>query len=283
MDHYKIKALLCAIEMKSLNRAAEKLHCTQSGLSQLMNSIEEELGFKVLERTHRGIGLTEEGKELYPFLLDMDRNYQVLAERAKRIREGQKRPIRIGAFSSMANLWLPPILRAYKEQHPHCLFDIRVGTDLIHHWLTEGSIDIAFGDDRRCQGFFWTPLQKDRYEAVLPASFPKPEGQEMTRADLIRYPLLMAPMNDLTYYLDIPPRKELSVTCDDDYTLLSMVQAGLGVTAMPRLSLSRLPEGVVAVSLVPEIYRTLGIALPLHPTKEARDLASFAEEILREK
>lgn len=281
MDHYKIRALLCAIEMKSLNRAAEKLHCTQSGLSQLMNGIEQELGFKVLERTHRGIGLTEEGRELYPFLLDMDRNYAVLTEKAKRIREGRRRPIRIGSFSSMANLWLPDILREYKKQHPACLFDIRIGTDLIHHWLSEGSIDIAFGDERRCQGFPWTPLIKDRYEAVLPASFPKPAGQEMRREEFLSYPLLMAPMNDLAYYLDIPPRKELSVTCDDDYTLLSMVKADLGVTAMPHLSLSRLPEGVVVIPLVPEVYRTLGIALPLHGTKEAKNLASFACSLIK--
>lgn len=43
MDAYKIEALLCALEMKSLNRAAEKLHCSQSSLSQLMSSLEKEL------------------------------------------------------------------------------------------------------------------------------------------------------------------------------------------------------------------------------------------------
>ena len=276
MDQYKLKALLCAIETGSLNRAAEKLHCTQSGLSQLMNGVEQELGFKILERTHRGIGLTKEGQELYPFLLDMEGSYSLLEEKTRRIREGRKRPLRIGAFSSMANLWLPSILKEYKGRHESLLFDIRVGTDIIHQWLTEGKIDIAFGDDRRCRGFSFIPLQKDRYEAVLPPSFLHTGQKEITRDELIAYPLLMAPMNDLTYYLDIPPRKDISVTCDDDYTLLSMVKAGLGATAMPHLSLSRLPEGVLCLPLVPEVHRTLGIALPLHPTKEAEDLASFA-------
>lgn len=252
MDQYKLKALLCAIETGSLNRAAEKLHCTQSGLSQLMNSVEQELGIKILERTHRGIGLTKEGKELYPFLLDMEENYNLLEEKTRRIREGRKRPLRIG-------------------------------TDLIHQWLMEGKIDIAFGDDRRCRGFSFIPLRKDRYEAVLPPSFLHAGQKEITREELLSYPLVMAPMNGLDYYLDLPEKKELSVTCDDDYTLLSMVKAGLGATAMPHLSLHRLPDGICCLSLVPEIYRTLGIALPLHPIKEAEDLAAFAEGLLKKK
>lgn len=283
MDQYKLKALLCAIETGSLNRAAEKLHCTQSGLSQLMNSVEQELGIKILERTHRGIGLTKEGKELYPFLLDMEENYNLLEEKTRRIQEGRKRPLRIGAFSSMANLWLPDLLKEYRKLHGSLLFDIRIGTDLIHQWLMEGKIDIAFGDDRRCRGFSFIPLRKDRYEAVLPPSFLHAGQKEITREELLSYPLVMAPMNGLDYYLDLPEKKELSVTCDDDYTLLSMVKAGLGATAMPHLSLHRLPDGICCLSLVPEIYRTLGIALPLHPIKEAEDLAAFAEGLLKKK
>lgn len=280
MDAYKIEALLCALEMKSLNRAAEKLHCTQSSLSQLMNSLEKELGVRILERTHQGICLTEQGKELLPFLMDMHRNYEILEIKARRIREGRERPVRIGSFSSIANLWLPDILKEFRKLHPALTFDLRVGTDAVRQWLLEGRIDIAFGDDRRLGDFHWIPIRKDPLEAVIPASFPMPSSSFLTMKELSSYPLLLAPMNGFDSYAGMLSDKKISVTCDDDYTLLSLVQKSLGATLMPRLSLFRCPDGVRCFPLQPEICRVLGIALPPHPRKAAEMLASFAKERL---
>ena len=282
MDAYKIEALLCALEMKSLNRAAEKLHCSQSSLSQLMSSLEKELSVKILERTHRGIVLTKEGKELLPFLMDIHRNYEILEIKTRRIREGRERPLRIGSFSSIANLWLPDILEKFKKLHPALTFDLRVGTDAVRQWLLEGRIDIAFGDDRRLDDFHWIPLRNDPLEAVIPASFPLPSSAFLTMQELSSYPLLLAPMNGFDSYEEIPPDKKISVTCDDDYTLLSLVQKGLGATLMPRLSLSRCPDGIRRFPLQPGISRILGIALPSRPRKTAETLASFAGKILLE-
>ena len=48
MNISKYKALLTAVDMGSLSGAAQKLGYTQSGLTHMMNAIEDEFGFSVL-------------------------------------------------------------------------------------------------------------------------------------------------------------------------------------------------------------------------------------------
>jgi DNA-binding transcriptional LysR family regulator len=46
----------------SFNRAAKNLFITQQGLNKAISSIENALGFKIIERRHKGVRLTQEGK-----------------------------------------------------------------------------------------------------------------------------------------------------------------------------------------------------------------------------
>ena len=54
MDTKKTKALLLALEKGSLTAAAEELGYTQSGLTHMMNSLEDELGIRLLVRSKVG-------------------------------------------------------------------------------------------------------------------------------------------------------------------------------------------------------------------------------------
>ena len=61
METSKIKGLLLAAKYQSLSRAAEEFSYTPSALSHIADALEEELGVKLLSRTHAGVSLTEEG------------------------------------------------------------------------------------------------------------------------------------------------------------------------------------------------------------------------------
>ena len=47
----------------SINKAAEKLYRTNVAISKAIGQLEKECGYDILERTYRGVGLTEKGKE----------------------------------------------------------------------------------------------------------------------------------------------------------------------------------------------------------------------------
>ena len=55
MEARKLEALITSVELGSFNKAAKVLGYTQSGLTHMMNALERELGFSVLERNNYGV------------------------------------------------------------------------------------------------------------------------------------------------------------------------------------------------------------------------------------
>lgn len=275
MDDRKLEVLLTTLRTGSFSKAAQELNCTQSAVTQMMNSIENELCCKILERNHNGIKLTSAGEMLYPLIVEAEASLRRLMEQAMQIADGRALPIRIGSFSSISNTWLPRILQDYHEEHSDTTFDIRIGTDDIARWLLNGEIDLALGDADRCRAFRWYPLMDDFYYAVLPKLFVDDNKQSITQTELAEFPFIMAPMNALERHLSAIPQKQINVNCDDDSTLLSMVRQGLGVTAMPKLSLQKNVNDVRILELIPSTKRVLGVALPNSPSKAAVKFVTF--------
>ena len=61
MESKKLEALLMAVDLGSFTKAAEVMGYTQSGLTHMMNSLEREVGFTLLERGRGGVRLTKDG------------------------------------------------------------------------------------------------------------------------------------------------------------------------------------------------------------------------------
>lgn len=66
MDLRKLEALVVAVELGSFTKAAQQLGYSQSGLTHMMNALEQEIGFSLLLRDHRGVRLTAQGQQIYP-------------------------------------------------------------------------------------------------------------------------------------------------------------------------------------------------------------------------
>ena len=57
MEALQCEAVLLAAEQGSLTAAAERLDYTQSGITRMISSLEEELGFPLFIRSRRGVRL----------------------------------------------------------------------------------------------------------------------------------------------------------------------------------------------------------------------------------
>lgn len=78
MDSVKCEALLLAAEQGSLTRAGEILGYTQSGITRMIRSLEQETGFPMLIRTQHGVRLTADGKAMLPALRNIVKAQQIL-------------------------------------------------------------------------------------------------------------------------------------------------------------------------------------------------------------
>ncbi|MGN0671405.1 MAG: LysR family transcriptional regulator [Anaerovoracaceae bacterium] len=282
MDDRKIEVLLATVRTGSFSKAAEETNCTQSAVTQIMNNMEAELNLKILDRSHKGVKLTSAGESLMPYIIEADTALERLRIQAKSICEGREVPIRIGTFSSIANSWLPTLLKEYRAEHPETSFHLEIGTSMLTPWILNGMIDVALGDAERCKGLRFYELMDDPFMAAIPADI-APEGDTVTQEEFSSLPFVMAPGNAPKTYLQEVPAGNLNVVTDDDASLFSIVAQGLGATVLPKLSLEFIPDNpsVKIMNLVPKTVRKLGIGVGNSPDRRVADFVAFVRERIK--
>ena len=119
---------------------------TQSSISQMMASLEEELSFKLLIRSRNGITLTQEGQQLYPFLEQVLHSYEAMEEKGP-VKSGdlKRGSDSSGTISSITCRWMPPLIKGFKARYPNVKFTFQQGDyRLIPEWIELGIIDFGF-------------------------------------------------------------------------------------------------------------------------------------------
>ncbi|MBQ9720160.1 MAG: LysR family transcriptional regulator, partial [Oscillospiraceae bacterium] len=98
MESKKLEALLMAADLGSFTKAAEVLGYTQSGLTHMMNSLEREIGFPLLERGRHGVRLTDEGEKLAPLIREFLRAGSALDETVAQLSASRSETIHVAAY-----------------------------------------------------------------------------------------------------------------------------------------------------------------------------------------
>ena len=173
MDNTKFKAFIECINKGSVTAAAEELGYTPSAVSQLISSLEKELGLKLLNRTQRGVSLTSEGSELLPavrsWLAAEDEVYQLAAE-LKGISTGT---LTIASYPSAAITWLPRIIRRFKNDYPGIDINIveNIRSDIFEH-LENNEADMAILVYSEPMPYEWISLADVEMLAAVPEDNP---------------------------------------------------------------------------------------------------------------
>lgn len=126
MESKKLEALLMAVDLGSFTKAAEVMGYTQSGLTHMMNSLEREVGFTLLERGRGGVRLTKDGERVAPAIREFLQANARLDSTIAQVASSRSEVIRVSAFASMAMHWLPSIIRRFREERPDVDVDIRM-------------------------------------------------------------------------------------------------------------------------------------------------------------
>ena len=142
-DRYEIFLKVC--ETGSFSGAAEALNYTQSGISQMMAGLEEELEVRLFARVKKGVILTDNGARLIPYIQEMVNQKAKLRQAAFNINHKIEGKLRVGSFSSITALWMPGVIHFFKEHYPKVQVEIFDGNyDEIRDWIIHGQVDCGF-------------------------------------------------------------------------------------------------------------------------------------------
>jgi DNA-binding transcriptional LysR family regulator len=258
-------AFIKAIETGSFTKAAEELGYTQSAISQMVHSLEEELSATLILRSRKAITLTPDGEEFLPYIKRVCNSHRELTEKRKEMEGLQSGLIRIGTFSSVTCHWLPGLIKEFKEHYPTVHFELQQGhyTD-ISNWIHEGTVDFGFVNSNAVSGLSTFPLKEDEMMAVLPANHPLASFDDVPLNELANGPYILldegAVHDPLMIFDQNGLKPNLQYRVYDPYAIISMVEQGLGLSILPKLVLNRCPYNIVIKPISPSIIRTISLA-----------------------
>jgi len=273
MDLKKCEVLLTAIHLGSFTKAGAKLGYTQSGITQMMKSLEAEVGFPLFYKGHKGVSLTPEGEALLPSIRALLFSNETVNQEISFLKGLKKGTLRIGTYVSCSIRWLPDIIRRFQADYPGIVFQIMEGSGgEIARWLEDFTVDIGLTSFQKDKSYDFIHVEQDPLLAVLPEGHPFAELEKVPIELFDNQPFIIydrvndADIHPLLEKSGITP--DIKFTGKNDYSIASMVEHGLGISIMPQLFLSLYRGNYVTRPLVPKSYRNLGIAL-----RSARDLS----------
>ena len=267
MESKKLEALLMAVDLGSFTKAAEVLGYTQSGLTHMMNSLEKEVGFTLLERGRSGVRLTEEGERIAPAVREFLQANARLDSVIEQVASSRTEIIRVSAYASIAMHWLPGIIQRFREECPDVDVDIRMAdhVDVPYELLAQGKMDAILVSPQDEGQYEWVHLADDPMFAVLPRDF---DTQGMTAFPLAAFEARDFIMPSQGFDKDIMRifnrigfKPHILPTWVDDPTVISMVSHGLGVSMMTELTVRGRTDGVKLLPVEPASSRELGLAV----------------------
>jgi len=262
----RLLALQKIVELGSFTKAADKLGYTQSAVSQMIASLEEELAIKLLYRSRVGIRLTLEGEELYPFIQRAVFQYQAMQEKADEIKGLETGLIRIGTISSISCHWLPGLIKHFQELYPKVRFVLHQGDyTSIPEWVRTGEVDFGFVNPDAVSGLETQFIKEGELLAVVPADHTLAARHSVTLEELAKEPFLLLEEGNLSEPLEafraLGLEPDITLRVHDDYSILSMIETGLGISILPELVLRKTNYEVAILPIEPAVTRKIGLVM----------------------
>lgn len=195
MDTKRWKVMLAVDDYGSFTRAGEVLGYTQSGITQMMKSLEREVGFPLFVKDSHGMRLTREAQALLPHVRSLLAADEVVRQEIASLKGAQVGTICIGTYLSCSIHWIPKILQAFHRDYPDIHFKVIEGDEgELGDWIQERRVDIGFISRQEEQRYQFLPVMEDELFAVLPAEHPSQSATRSRWNFLKTFPLSPPPM-----------------------------------------------------------------------------------------
>ncbi len=263
-----LRAFVTVGELQSFAAAAKVLHLSQPALSRRIAHLEALLDVRLFDRTTRSVHLTLLGRrflgEVRGAIEGLDQSVVSLHDVAH-LEAGD---VTVGCVFSAVHHFLPSVIQAFREKHPHVLVRIvEEGADEVLDCVKNGQADFALNyTGMQDPEVDFTALLKESFVVACPVGHPLARRRSVQWDDLAKHPYALvshASRNRVLIDQALAgvahfPRPVCEVRHVS--TLIGLVQSGLAIAVVPQLTLPTTPGSVVGVRLEnPEITRTIGL------------------------
>jgi len=246
MELRHLRYFVAVAEAENVSRAALKLHVSQPALSRQIRDLEDELGFRLLERSAKSVRLTEAGRT---FLAESQAVLQRADEAVKAARvvaSGQREELNVGYAPMPTVSFLPPALRAF---HKH-FAGVRVrlhdlSPEEMLAGLHAGRLQLAFlvrPTRPMLRGLQFEEFARDHMRLAVgrdhllarlrSISVKEIKSQSLVAYSRKEYPEYHAYLGAL--FGSAKPHPPIVEECNDGVSLVTALETGRGVAILPQ-------------------------------------------------
>lgn len=245
MNLKQLEYFSAVAEAKSISLAARNLHVAQPPISRQLALLEDELGVCLFLRTNKGVELTEAGRSLYRQSQNLFQDMRTIVDSVRDINAGMRGLLKIGMIYSNISIALQ-YLKEFRAQYPQVELYVRLGSpgDLLED-LNKGDLHLLFlrSSSERGSGLHERILGEDLLELVMIRELdPAPDQASVPLEALKGVPMCLLRSDDLWGYSNYLIKEcqrqgftpNTTFRCYDTPMAMQLVQAGFGVSYLPR-------------------------------------------------
>lgn len=270
----QLRAFLAVAQEASMTRAASQLHLTPSALSMLIRSMEDDLGFRLFERTTRRLVLSLAGRQLLPTVQQIFENLEQGIDTIRSAQQVKATQLAIAASPLLASTLVPDVISSFRQQRPHVRVKlIDVAVDSLPALVRDGVADIAICTaDGNYADLRSTNLYDDKLMLACNVDHAFARRREVEWRELCNEPLILLRQGSgLRSLVDKAfsrwsKRTEPAYEVSQVATALGLVEVGEGVSILPSYAISRVLSAgrethVATIALVAPVVRREIVAL----------------------
>ncbi|WP_305783438.1 LysR family transcriptional regulator [Symbioplanes lichenis] len=259
LDLHRLRVFRAVVAGGSVHAAAAALGYTPSAISQHVTALQRETGLVLLARSGRGVEPTAVGLALAQQVDGVLASLGDVEALVADLRAGRTGSLSIAYFPSVGAAWMPAVARGLLAAFP----DLRLDLELRDEpgagpgRLPDLQVVVAPPDFRGTRSARAHHLHDDPYVAVVPRSHELAGRTEVELASLAAERWIdndfargWCRRNLLDACESAGFHPSFRVEAHDYPTAIAFVDAGIGITVLPRLGAAGLPDGVAVVRLI---------------------------------
>ena len=261
MSFRRIEYFLSVAKHLNFTKDARECYVAQAAISQQIKQFEEELGFKLFDRGGTAVALTPAGEYFARQCQSVLSQYHGAVKQARSIADGKKQDLRLGINGPYTQESIPGYLRQFRQLYPEAAIHLREGgREEILDALLDQRFDVLELNSERAKFMTGphTPLAGRQY--VSPEEL---VGQTIFRVEGLSEDPQGHPLPDYFVRLGLGENPVQRVKTYLEATIL--VQAGLGIAAIPGGMEGKLARDVSVFSIEGDSFRIRTVALRLLP------------------
>jgi DNA-binding transcriptional LysR family regulator len=283
-DLNDLLAFRAVAELTSFRRAAESVHLSQPAFSRRIDKLEQALGVRLLERTTRRVTLTAVGRDFERKVRELldDLDATLLGIRGGAVtRMGE---VTVACVPSTVYYYLSQVIRRYHERCPKVRVKVLdAGANEVLAAVARGEADFGLNFIGAQEGELeFKPLVEERFVAACRRDHPIARLRRVSWAQLGQHDYISVGRSSGNRVLldqalaGVEGRPQAIYEAQHVTTTLGLVEAGLGVAAVPSMAMPAADHPLlVSVPLIePIVTRKVGLI-----RRRGRSLSPGAQQL----